>query len=178
MAFTSVFPRLFALTSDGGTTPDGPEETNTNFLTAAYTGSRNDFDGWPGYQLTPTRDIDVVALGRSISGSIAQSHVVSIYRVSDQVLVATATITPSSPTAANGYAYELTTVTLTSGAAYRICSAEFNGGDQWRDIGSLSSHTAAATIDYGVYKVGSLPGYPASTTGDPDQGFVPVTIFY
>lgn len=150
----------------------------TNFLTAAYTGTRNNFDGWPGYQFTPTQNIDVVALGRSISGSIAQNHVVSIYRVSDEVLVATATITSSSPTAANGYAYELVTVTLSSGAAYRICSAEFNGGDQWRDVGSLSSNTGVATIDYAAYRVGLAAGYPASTYGSANEGYVPATFFY
>ena len=78
-----------------------------------------------------------------------------------------------------GYKYEIlgAPVTLTSGTAYRIASYETSGGDSWRDIGSLSNHSSAATIQYGVHD-NQTNGYPSYTYGSSEQGYVPPVFYY
>jgi hypothetical protein len=148
-----------------------------NFLTAPYTGSRNDYTGTVGYKFTPTQNIVVSALGRSVSGTMAYNHVVRIWRESDQAVVASATVTHSSPTDALGYKYATlgSSVTLTSGTSYRIASEETSGGDQWMDQASLSNHLSIASVDVACW--GSSGQFPSNnqTAG---YGYVPPTFYY
>ncbi|MHB9132386.1 MAG: LamG-like jellyroll fold domain-containing protein [Armatimonadota bacterium] len=147
----------------------------TNFLTASYTGTRNNHTGYLGYEFTPASSFTVTALGRSVSGAMTQNHAVKIWRISDQTEVAAVTVTPASPVDALGYKYELlgTEVTLASGVTYRIGSYETSGGDQWMDIGAISG-SSLATIDRAIYSVGdTYPNY----TGAAGCAYVPPTFF-
>lgn len=166
-------------TGNGPVSTPTPTPARTSFFNQSYTGSRNNHTGYVGYQFTPSSNLTVTALGRSVSGSLNNNHLVKIWRVSDQSVVASVTITPSSATDALGYKYEVlgTPVTLTSGAAYRIASYETSGGDSWRDIGSLSNHSSVATIQYGVHDNGTN-GYPSYTYGSSEQGYVPPVFYY
>ena len=150
----------------------------TNFFTASYTGTRNDHTGWAGYEFTPSVDLTVEALGRSVSTSILHDHNLKIWRVSDQSEVASVTVTPASGVFL-GYAYEKlpTPIALNSGVTYRIASWETNGGDAFRDVGNISDHTAVARINAGVWGRSS-DTYPAFTNGGTDNGYVPATFFY
>ncbi|MHB9129917.1 MAG: chitobiase/beta-hexosaminidase C-terminal domain-containing protein [Armatimonadota bacterium] len=151
--------------------------TAANFFTTSYSGSRNDFTGNLGYQFTPTANITIFALGRAVSTSMTQNHAVKLWRVSDQALVASVTVTPSSTTDALGYKYELlgTPVTLTGGVAYRLTSYETAGGDMWRDANSISSHQSLATIAGSVYTTGDA--YPANLNTSADTGYVPPAFY-
>ena len=149
----------------------------TNFFTASYTGSRNDFSGNVGFWFTPTENITVTALGRSISTAIAQNHRVRIYARADWSTVADVTITSTSPADALGYAYETLSspVTLTSGTAYAISSNEYSGGDLWQSLGAVDNHAANATIEGGCYGIGeAIPDFMSGV----GQAYVPPTFFY
>ena len=77
----------------------------TNFLTASYTGTRNNCTQAVGYEFVPTQNITLTALGRSVSGSMTQNHPIRIWQVSDQTIVAMVTVTPSSAIDTLGYKY-------------------------------------------------------------------------
>ena len=150
---------------------------STNFFTQSYSGTRNNFTGWAGYEFQPTEDINIDRLGRAISGSMDYSHDIRIWRVSDQSLIAAVTVTPSGPVDAFNYAYaELgSAVTLSSGVIYRIASSESLGGDQFMDYGTINGHADIANIIQPVWGAGS---YPANTIGDSEQGYVPPTFYF
>jgi hypothetical protein len=129
--------------------------TLTNFFSALYSGTRNNYTGSVGYLFTPTTNITVTALGRSVSGSMVNSHTVRIWQDSTETCVASATVTPtSSQPDGLGYMYVTlgTPVTLTSGTNYRITTDETAGGDDWMDLsyGGMTAHSSSATITGGV----------------------------
>ena len=131
-----------------------------NFLNQLYSGTRNNFTGQIGYEFTPSENIQVAALGRPVSGSMNDSHTIRIWDTTTSSVVASASVTSSSPTDSLGYKYEtISTVTLVSGRAYRITSTETSGGDQWMDIAVISNHDDCATINYGLWD-NSSTGYP------------------
>ena len=143
----------------------------TNFFTASYTGTYS-VTLSVGYEFTPTQNISVTALGRSVAGSMNQTHAIYIWQVSNQTLVASATVTPASPTDAYGYKYTTfgTPVALTGGVTYRICSDERAGGDPWMDQGNVSGHLGVAVISAAVYSW-ELGAYPGTSYGGADSGF-------
>ena len=152
--------------------------TLTNFFTASYTGTRNNFTGSLGFEFTPTQNLTVTALGRSVSGSMNNSHTIYIWQVSNPSSPLTsATVTPSSPTDSLGYKYvTITPVQLTSGTTYRISSDETSGGDNWMDSSSITNHSAIATISQAVYS--STAGtYPSNTGTGANTGYVPPTFY-
>ena len=69
---------------------------STNFFNQPYTGTRNNFTGWVGYEFEPTENIKIDRLGRAISGSIDDPHDIRIWRVSDQSVVAAVTVAASA----------------------------------------------------------------------------------
>ena len=148
-----------------------------NFFTALYTGTRNDFTGNVGYEFTPSANTVVTALGRPVSGTMSNNHDVKIWRVSDQALVASTTVTPTSVTDELGYKRELLAapVTLSAGVVYRITSYETNGGDAWMNVGSISSHLGTASISQGVWISGTT--YPLNIEGSADQGYAAPTFY-
>lgn len=148
-----------------------------NFFYNLYTGTRNNFTGTVGYEFTPSQDITISALGRAVSSTMNNSHSVKIWKVSDQSVVASTTVTPSSSADSAGYKYELlgSPVTLASGTTYRIASYETSGGDYWMDLATISNHNSAVTISSAVWVSGNA--YPSSTAGTTNQGYVPVTFY-
>lgn len=175
MAFAPVFGRAFPAAFDRHQ-PAAVATGITNWITTHYTGTRNDFDGSVGYELLiGASDITIVALGRSVSDSIAQTHKVKVY---DNVytVVAEVDITESSPVL-DGYAYEMlgTPVTLTAGGTYTIASREHLWGDLWKDLFDLTDHAATATVIIAKYGQGDY--WPSATWGDDGGAFVPSTFF-
>lgn len=159
-------------------TPAPTPGTLTNFFNQAYSGSRNNHTGYVGYQFTPSSNITITALGRAVSSGMSNNHAVKIWKVSDQSVVASVTVTPSSSTDSLGYKYVMlgSPVTLAAGSAYRIASYETAGGDRWMEIGSISNHSSVATIQYGVHD-NQLNGYPSFTYGSSEQGYVPPAFY-
>jgi len=148
----------------------------TDFLTTAYSGGMTSAGAW-GYEFTPTQDITVAALGRTVSGTMTQNHTIRIWQVSNQSQVASATVTPASSTDGNGYKYVTlaTPVTLTSGTVYRIASDEYAGGDTYMNNGYIS-HLGFATVSQAAYA--SAAGvYPAYGVAGTDTGYGPPTFF-
>jgi hypothetical protein len=148
----------------------------TNYFNQSYTGNRSDYTGTVGYEFIPRQNITVTALGRSVSGTMNANHSVRIWKTSDRSLVASATVTSSSPRDSFGYAYETLafSITLTTGITYRIASTETAGGDSWRDIASINNHSSIADISGGVFGDNT---YPDRTWGSGNEGYVPVTFF-
>lgn len=150
-----------------------------NFFTQSYSGTRDNYRGFVGYEFTPSQDITVHALGRSVSGGFLKgNHEVRIWRVAaNPSMVSSAIIRPNSPIDIKGYAYEQLSspVTLSSGVTYRIASWERVNGDPWRDFGNISAHTEVAVIHKGVYGDGS---YPTGTAWGSNHGYGPSTFYY
>lgn len=150
-----------------------------NFFTDSYSsGNKTNLTKDVGYEFTPTQDITITALGRSVSTSMNQEHDISVYRVSNQKLVAAATVKPFSCTDAQGYRYETlpVPVTLIKDTAYRIVSSELNGGDNWNDLTGIGSHSSVAVINQGVQ--GDVGSYPSTTAGTSEQGYGPATFYF
>ena len=176
MTFSPTFGRFFSPTFQ----PNSVKKATvaiSNFFNQLYSGTRNNFTGTVGFVFKPTRNITVVALGRAVSTSIANDHIVKIWSETPTEICAV-TITSLSPVDALGYAYEMlaSPITLTSGTKYRIASNEANGGDKWMDLNTISNHLSSADILSACYLVGSY-GYPSSTYGTTNQGYVPTTFY-
>jgi hypothetical protein len=121
--------------------------------------------------------VTVTELGRLFVSGNSGTHVVKLVRASDQVDVpnGAASISMSGGVAAQfKYGALSSPVILAAGAAYYLVSQELQGGDQWHDLGSVTT-TSVATCDSGAY-FGS--GYPWSVWGGPGQSYVPVDFKY
>ena len=104
----------------------------------------------------------VYELGRIWLTGNTGSGTVQIRRVSDNVLMATATIDLSTGTTDQFNWTAITPVSLDAGTYY-LYSVEVSGGNQWRD---LASYTASlGSIVRAVYSF------------DPSTGFVPFSVF-
>lgn len=150
----------------------------TNFLTEQYSGGTS-ASFTLGYQFTVgASDINVTALGRSISifdgaPKMDADHAVRIWSLLDTTTpIAMVTLQgslSSNPSQVlGGYAYEMLAapVTLTAGTSYRIACDE--SSDPYHNFtdGSLS-HLSIATIDFGVY--GNPGGYPSDALYNADS---------
>jgi hypothetical protein len=149
----------------------------TNFFSASYTGTRNNHSGYTGYQFTPAQDLSLLALGRSVSTAITQTHKVRVYSMAYDVL-AEVDVSGASPVDALGYAYERlgTPLALVSGTPYILVSREYAGGDLWRTSSQLEEHSAVAAINCARWGLGDDP--PTGVSGITDTGDVPPTFFY
>jgi hypothetical protein len=156
-------------------TTEFPVQESSNFLTSPHAGTRNDFTGKAGYEFVPSEDLPVDRVGRAVSGSINHSHVVEIWRVADQNLIASATINASSQTDALNFAHTGLNqkIILRSGEAYRIVSSELAAGDRFRDVGDVSNHLAIAEVTRATY---GSEGFPENALGE-GLGYGPVTFF-
>ena len=157
--------------------------TKHNFMNQAYTGTRNNFTGQAGYQFTPNENIVINALGRAISGSMNNSHTICIWNESEQEIVASVSVTPSSLTDELGYKYEMipVPVRLNAGTAYRITSTETSGGDAWMDADYIRNHSSVATVDYAIWGHNSseYPDHDSTEwTAETDLGYVTPTFYY
>lgn len=150
----------------------------TNFFNQSYTGSRNDITVNAGYEFTPTQDINVTGLGRSVNGTMVHDHDIMIWKVSDASLVAQTRVTPASPSDALGNKMErlAAPVPLEANTAYRIVSTEIRGGDPWMDLASVNNHQSVAAVTRGVS--GSVGAYPNLNWGTAEQGYGSATFSY
>lgn len=133
---------------------------------------RNNYSGMVGYEFTVDQPEVLMSLSRPIGSTFAQNHQVGVWKVLDQSLVDSVTITPSSP-AVDGFAVEsLGTPALLEPGTYRIASEEFSGGDNWEDAGvTLSTSSDIADIK-GTYLSGSGFVYPTNISPTPSDVFV------
>ncbi|HOF87686.1 MAG TPA: DUF4082 domain-containing protein, partial [Armatimonadota bacterium] len=156
-----------------------------NFITASYvtqTGGRNDITGTLAYRFTPTTDITVEALGRVVlAAGMTDSHLISLWRVSDQSLVAAVTVTPSSLTDSQGFKYALlfAPIRLTGGVTYVIGSSETSGSaDKWlSDLSLTGKMRAIATIPGLCYANGAPGTYPSSYYTGVNSVYGPATFY-
>ena len=158
-------------------TGSAPPPPLLNFFNAAYTGLRNDHTGNVGYEFTPAANITVTALGRPVSGTMANSHGIKIWKVSDQSVVASTTVTPTSATDSLGYKYEVlaSSVTLSSGTTYRITTTETSGGDAWMNVASISNHLTTATVSQAAWATGDT--YPLNLGAGGEVGYAAPTFY-
>ena len=155
---------VIATTEDGGKTATCPVYitaplTGSNFFSSTNSGTSNNVNGYLGYQFTPTSDFSIYALGRYSNAQMTNTHTIKLWKVADQSLVCSVILTTTSPFEVLGYQYEKlpTAILLKAGTAYRIVSEEKVGGDTWKSLGAISSHSALATIDYGVSGTSVFP---------------------
>lgn len=156
------------------------ESPGENLFGELYTGTRNNFKGWVGYQFEPTRDLTISALGRPVNGFLKDRHAISIWKVSDRNEVARVRVYPSSPMDKNGYVYEFLNepITLRAGEKYRITSWEKIDSDTWRNYGNISNHSSSIQIQKAVYGNQGNVGYPESTAGGGSVSYGAPTFFF
>ena len=123
---------------------------------------RNNFTGSMGVRFLCSREIVVVALGRVIGDTFAESHTVKLWN-ENPTLEGSVVITPSSPVA-SGYAYEMleTPITLDSGSYYRIASTEVSGEDDWYSdsVAPNPVLSGSCSFTHGCYGSGASGAYP------------------
>ena len=108
------------------------------------------------------------------------SHLIQIWDVNTQSVVASRTVSPSSSTDSMGYKYETfsTPVPLNSGTTYRITSYETYGRDPWFDFGLISNHSGIAVINTSAWSENSSQSsFPESTYGNNNYGHVVATFY-
>lgn len=149
------------------------------FVTAAtIVSTRNNFNGGVGFRFTVgAAPITVTDLGRWRFTGNANSHTVAIYRNSDQVLMATASIDMSSGTVGQWKYASITPVTLAAGITYNIASVEVSGGDIWGDDNMTGiTITAAGTITHSVFESGGAGSFQNNNAGT--RSYVPPNFKY
>ena len=180
---------------------------DSSFMTAPLdsgSAASNTHNGYIGYQFVVAKTVIITALGRPdlIGGAaMTQNHEVSIYNGnSTRKLVATVTVTPSSPMK-DGYRCEnlATPVKLVAGEVYFFVAAEYSGVDYWFngyamtdkfDTSVVSQVTAAYSGDYSGVNIGLQGGpgvvhnalnfwymeVPAPVSPAGDDSFVPLPL--
>jgi len=176
MTFGPVFARTFSGVFDWH--EEVASAVIVNFFNQLYAGTRNDFTGKVGYSFTPTQNISIVALGRTVSTAMVYNHTVEVWQTSTAALVASAVITPLSSIDALGYRYEMLSpsVGLASGAEYRIVCTETSGGDLWRTNLDTPEYRSIAVIEKTAY---ALPGdgFPIYLGATANETYGPPTFF-
>ena len=173
--------------SNGGGGDSGPEAVS--FLKKAEPVDRNNYNGSVGYEISVSSDMQVTGVGRPVSGEMTQSHTIYIWEVSSQNLVASAEVTPDSPTDALGFktAQLNSPVVLKSGESYRIVSAEFTDGDMWFDVGTdasdpipdLQANDGAVIVTPVFTGEGEHDAYPGNEWNPGGvRGYVGMTFYY
>lgn len=106
-----------------------------------------------GFEFKPSRSFEIDALGRGLNWndsptSLLESTVVALWRVSDQKVLATATVGPQS-SISNGYAFEpISAVAVTQGSAYRITQTVWTG---FKDGKIASYHSSSTRAGSGIH---------------------------
>jgi hypothetical protein len=143
-----------------------------NIFVGRHAGTRSDFTGNVGYEFVSRVPLRIIALGRSVSGSVLQrSHRIVLWDTTSHKPLAEVTISPSSHVDQHGFAMEplSSPISLTADRKYRITSSEVRGGDPMVDIGDLRDHLAVVEILRGAYAEGDR--YPEATYGGAEQGY-------
>jgi len=176
-----------AAENGGGGEPAEPEAKS--FLKKAETGERNNYNGSVGYEILALADMQVTAVGRPVSGSMDQSHTIYIWEVGTETLMASATVSPDSPTDALGFktAKLDAQITFKAGESYRLVSAEYEDGDMWYDIGTAAEDpipdlqtNAEAEISTPVFTgADAHDSYPGNTFNPGGiRGYTGLTFYY
>jgi hypothetical protein len=146
-----------------------------------YRGRRNDFSGTVGFGFIPRTPLSVTALGRPVSGSMSNTHLIRIWRTGDRAVVATATVGPDSAVDWLGNAYQRLggPVTLAAGTPYRIASIESAGSDTWYDSDQEGIGLDNRDLDVVVTGKVWAPGnaYPDHEIAVADSGHASVTLY-
>jgi hypothetical protein len=138
--------------------------------------ARNNFTGWVGMKVTVgPLALTATALGRMYLAGNQSPHNVKMVRASDGVDVpgTQVSVLPTGSTGQFVYAPFSSPVTLQRYTAYYVVSQETSGGDQWYDIGTVDSSTAAS-VNSPVY----WDGKGWFSYGAPNTGYVPLNLLY
>eukprot|EP00992_Anisonema_acinus_P012480 TRINITY_DN8143_c0_g1_i1.p1 TRINITY_DN8143_c0_g1~~TRINITY_DN8143_c0_g1_i1.p1 ORF type:complete len:206 (-),score=19.42 TRINITY_DN8143_c0_g1_i1:92-709(-) len=136
----------------------------TPWFLEARIGNRNNHNGEIGVRFTPQRNLQVTHLGRALfNGGLANSVTVTIWRVSDESVVTSASVGPSSAVE-GGFAFETlpASVELQASVEYRLSQLCFFGmTDRWYDGYDVANHDSSAAVFLGGCY--SNVGFPAGT---------------
>ena len=153
-----------------------------SFLSEALFGTRNDYTGSVGYEFELKTDVIVTALGRPQNEMMKQSHMIYIWSVRDQSIVARAEVTPNSYLDEMGFKkIDLDIpILLYSGEKYRIVSDEISGGDAWYDVRDTKEMTLSDVGDFTTSVWSEQHGHYPVNTYDPIgiRGHVGLTFYY
>jgi 6-phosphogluconolactonase (cycloisomerase 2 family) len=156
-----------------------PPPSGAALITAFSTGFPRKSDGGFGMRFTVgPMPLTVTALGRIYIQGNTGSHLVKLARASDGVDVPGGSVTISLPSGTPGqfaYAQLASPVTLDANTSYYLVSIETSGGDQFYDLGPVTS-TNKATVNSGVAYSPGLGFY--SSIGLANSSFVPVNLLY
>jgi len=190
----AIIPVLVSFTAcekkeeNGGSSSSGPQPKS--FMKEAATGERNDYGGSVGYEFECLADMTVSAVGRPLNGEMNNSHVIRIWEVSSQTLLASAEVTPDSPLDALGFktANLSNNITLKAGEIYRIVSAEEKEGDKWYDFGTSADQfpdlvptddcKIITPVFTGESEWDSFPMNAYNPEGAVNKGYTGVTFYY
>ena len=157
----------------------GPPPSGTALITGFTTGAaRNNFTGGFGMKFTVgATPLNVTALGRIYVAGNSGTHLLRLVRVSDGSDVPGGSVNITLPSGTAGqfaFAPLASPVTLDANASYYLMSAEINGGDQFYDLGPVTT-TNAASVDSGVV---FWQGSGFTAVGPPSRIYVPVNLLY
>jgi hypothetical protein len=169
-------------------TPSATKGGVQGFFTAnhdAGTQMRNDWDGEVGYQVTPTVDLTVSALGRAVpngKGALQAATAVNIWSVATKQKVGTAQVGPKAGASeADGYAYVSldTPVVLKSGQAYyftQTCTRGMPDKFTNSDANAPAANQRVAVLGHGVFSAnGKADTFP--TQAEQSAQFAGVVTF-
>ena len=143
-----------------------PQPIAPNYFNTSNNGNENSISGFVGYQFTikSENDITLFGLGRFTNGVLKDNHIVNLWSVDDQKIIASATITPASQFDGFGYQYEILSnpIILKTGKSYRIVSQEMAGGDSWKKLGKYGRSWAYAKVDFGVTGSNNPNAFPST----------------
>jgi len=160
------------------------KEEMTSFFKQVNPPTRNDYSGVTGIEFTMNEDENAVALGRPITTIFKQKHVITLWKVADQKVIAETEVGPDSPKfkVENGdYVYEMlkSSVKLQKEEKYQLLSEEFQGGDNWATCYMVTPGkeiTDIATIN-GI-PWGPVGVYPPNFDATPNKVDIGCTFFY
>ena len=175
-ALATSAPRGIAISAAASVAPSG---------TPLVTGfpkrqARNNYSGGFGMKFTVgAAPLKVTALGRIYIEGNAGSHVISLVSVKDGSDVPGGSATVSFPSGATtpgefAYAALASPVTLDANTAYYLVSSEAMDGDQFFDLGPVTT-TNAVSVDVSIV---FWPGYGFIPVGPPNHSYGPVNLLY
>ena len=129
------------------------------FVTGFNTGTalRNNFGGYVGMKLTVgSNPLVVYSVGRACALGNSQAHPMELVNASNGAAVPGGSATVSMSGCQAGqfvFATLNPPITLPAGGSYYLVSSEFYGGDEWYDLGNITT-TAAASVNSSVYGYG------------------------
>lgn len=130
---------------------------------------RNDFSGWVGLEFTTgAGGMTVHSLGRIFVAGNSGTHTVKLVLASNGTDVSGATASVSMEGGSTGtFAYVSlpSPVTLQANTSYYLVSQEAAGGDQWYDLGSIST-TSSESVPSAIWSPDGTNWYQAGGVND------------